>query len=99
MPEIYHYKNTHQLILDELTDSDGNYVNDATVSASIKDDDGNELESITMSYESGSNGKYKGNISYSLSVSIGDVIWAEITAVDGSSYGFWRVKIIVQHRD
>ena len=79
--------------------SDGAFVNDATVTWSLKDSDGVELDSGTLTYVSGSNGRYQGVQQSSVNIgSKDDVVFLEVTAVSGTLDGFRRVQGVVLFR-
>lgn len=95
--------NTNVIILDELTlASTGAYINDATVTVTIKDENDTELTGetwpLTMSYVTGSDGKYAGAVSSSVSVSAGDLLSCEVTATSGGNTGFWDAPLRVKAR-
>ncbi len=79
--------------------SDGAYVNDATVTFSLKDSDDEELVSGSMPYVSGSNGRYQGTVQSTVGLGdVDDVVWLEVTAVSGALDGFRRIQGRVTHR-
>lgn len=81
------------------------YVNDATVTCTIKDLAGNEVAPtgfswpVTLSYVSGSNGKYQGTIDKSIAISAGVSYWLEITAVSGTLNDSRRIPLIAAYRE
>ena len=81
-----------------LVNSDGTYVNDATMTFSIKDSDDDVVtgaENVTMSYVSESNGQYRGVAPRTLSYKEAESYFLEITI--GSNY-FHRVACAAQYR-
>lgn len=68
-----------------LQDLDGTYINDATLTVTLKDTAGTLITGQTypasMSYVSASNGNYRGPISDSINVSPGDLLeaWIDIS--------------------
>ncbi len=95
------YKNDNLIEVDELKDEvAGTFLNAATVTAVLKDSAGATIgSSITLTFVSGSNGKYQGNVPDDLAVNLGDRITAEITADDGADKrAFWVVGLVVEKR-
>lgn len=79
------------------------YVNDATVTVTIKDILGSAVTGltfpITLTYVTGSNGIYRATLDKALSLSDGLSYFAEITAASGGVDGFWRVPLIAGYRE
>jgi len=69
------------------------YINNATVTAVLKDEDGTEVASITLEYVSGSEGEYVGQIAASVSLTDGAQYTLTITIVGG---GFTLTRQIVR---
>ena len=79
--------------------SDGAYVNDATVTFSLKDSDEVELVAGTMPYVAGTNGRYQGVVRSTIDLGDADgVVWLEVTADAGALDGFRRIQGRVAHR-
>jgi hypothetical protein len=83
--------------------TDETYVNDATVSVTVKDDCGLVVSGQTwpalMQYVSASNGDYRLTIANTLQLKSGKQYFAEITATNGgSATGFWRYPFRPQTR-
>jgi len=82
--------------------SDGSYVNDATVTMTLKDSAGASVSGatgLTLSYVSGSNGRYQGTLPYTLSLTAGADYTLEITGTSaGSVRGFWVLTVNVVDR-
>lgn len=78
------------------------YVNSATVTVTLVDSGDVELSGeswpLTMSYESGSDGDYSGVVAAALSVTIGQLITAQITATDSGQTGYWEIPVEVVTR-
>lgn len=72
------------------------YINDATVTATVKDRSGNEVAGqswpLTLDYVVLSNGTYQGNLEDALVLSRGASYFVEITATAGTGKGFWRFQ-------
>lgn len=79
-----------------LTDAiTGEYINDATVTFSLKDASDNvvsSLSGVSMAYVTDSNGIYRGTIPDTADISDGRIYYVEITAVAGDRNGFRRIK-------
>lgn len=96
--------NTNLLELRGLqTAIDEAYVNDATVTVTIKDDCGSNVTGqawpAIMNYVSGSNGDYRAIISSAVQIKAGKKYFAEISASGGASeIGFWRYAFRPQTR-
>ena len=79
--------------------SDGAYVNDATVTWSLKDSDEVELASGTLTYVTGSNGRYQGVLQSTVDIGAkDDNIWLEVTATSGTLNGFRRIQGMLMYR-
>ncbi len=79
--------------------SDGAYVNDATVSWSLKDSDDAEIAAGALTYVAGSNGRYQGVLRSDVELgAINSVVWLEVTAVSGVLNGFRRIQGRVTYR-
>lgn len=95
---IIYLNNSHTVRLDGLVDKDGSYVNDATVTLqSLLDKSGNAVSGVTvpltMSYVSGSNGRYEGALDESLSITAEQWYTATVRAVSGSTQGQWKERL------
>jgi len=68
------------------------YVNDATVTMTLKDVNGVALVTGTsMAYVAGSNGKYQGTLQNTLTLTAGYKYFLEITATRGTEVLFKRI--------
>ena len=78
----------------------GTYINDATVTATIKTKSGSTVAGpIAMSYVAASNGLYRGTIADDLAVTLGVSYVAEITADGGAGLkGAWSFPFTVVSR-
>ena len=82
------------IIWDDMTDPvSGAYINDATVTFDLLDNDGDLLlNDVSMPYVSGSAGKYAGTIDVA-AVTLQEITYSiEITAVAGARNGFRVIK-------
>lgn len=79
------------------------YINFALVTAELLDSDGNQVLGetwpLTLSYEAGSDGNYSGTVSADLVVSNGDILDANIVAVNGADRGAWGIPVEVAIRN
>jgi hypothetical protein len=80
----------------------GDYLNVATVTASIRDLKGNLVvgaENIIMEHVSSSNGDYRGRISHAANFVEGKQYVAEVTAIgDADIQGYWKLSFQVRRR-
>jgi len=96
--------NTNVLELQGLQDAiDQTYVNDATVTVTIKDDCGSNVAGqawpAAMNYVSASNGTYRLIVASTLQIKSGKKYFAEISVNGGASeIGFWRYPFRPQTR-
>lgn len=78
------------------------YINDATVTFTLKDADGNVVENLldqAMAYVTASNGCYKGSIADTVVLQVGHRYFVEVTATkSGVGVGFWRVATTAGYR-
>lgn len=87
--EVIYLSNDNLLIVDAVQDSsDDSYINDATVTCTLKDLDGNAVTGqtfpLTLAYVSGSNGKYQGKLEDGLSLTARQAYIAHIDIDAGS---------------
>ena len=84
---------------DGMTDPTGAYLNAATVTCQVKDSaDSTTATGITLTYVAGSNGKYRGTIPSTTSLTEEATYYVEVTAVEGSNNGFRRTREIAKYR-
>ena len=81
----------------------GEYINDATVQATLKDSEDANVSGqswpTTLSYVTGSNGKYRATLEDGLSLTVGDRYTAEITADGGDGLkAKWSVDLLCKAR-
>jgi len=81
----------------------GVYVNDATVTATLKNSNGVNVTGqswpLTLAFVSSSNGVYRGTLEDGLSLAEGEVYTAEITADAGSDQiASWSIKLTANKR-
>ena len=89
--------------VDKLQDSsDDSFLNAATVTAVLKDENGTnvtgQIMPISMSYVSASDGKYQGIFDSVVALSDGDCGTIEITAAEGTLDAFWTLSYRVKKR-
>lgn len=86
------------ILIDGLKNSrTGAFVNDAVVGVTLKDHNGTELTGDTWpsvgSYQTGSDGDYQIPIAAAVSVSVGQVVEAVVTAVSGGLTLTWNLRL------
>ena len=96
--EIYYVGNDNVIVLDELTNSaTAAYINDATVTVTVKDSAGvnvvGETWPLAMGYVSASNGKYRAVLQDTLSMTADRAYVAHIDAAGDSLTGHWEVPV------
>lgn len=89
MSETIYIDSDNLLTLDALYDNAGaSYVNDATVTVTLLDMAGSEVSGetwpVSLSYVSGSDGKYRGTLTDTLSLSANKRYTAKVTADGGA---------------
>jgi hypothetical protein len=89
--------NTMVLQVDELQDVDGNFVNNATVTATLLDSTGAQVSGqswpLTLAYVAASNGRYTGNLAYGLVLTRAAYYELDITVTTASYYAAWRKTV------
>ena len=105
MLTVIYVGNDTLLELDKLRRaSTGAFINDATVTYAIKSDSsgapGSTLSGGTgsLSYVTGSNGKYQGTIESSVTTTAGSLYWIEVTFSSGSLNGVIQEQVEAQRR-
>lgn len=82
--------------------SNGSYVNDATVTMTLKTSAGATVSgasALVLTYVTGSNGKYQGTLPYTLSLTNGETYTLEITGITGGGErAFWALAVDVVDR-
>ena len=81
--------------------STGAYVNDASVTMTLKDSNGDAVvgaSALSLAYVSDSNGRYQGTLPSSLTLTAGATYTLEITATSGSTTAFWTLSVNVVNR-
>ncbi len=81
--------------------SNGNYLNSATVTFTLKDSAGTAVtgaSAIAMTYVALSNGKYQGTLESTVSLTEGGKYWLEVTATSGTIVGFRRIECYATYR-
>jgi len=106
MSEIAYVSNDSLLKLDGLEDEAATtttYINDATVTATLVDEDGANVSGqswpVTLSYVAASNGNYRATLEDVLVLSHGSNYTAKITANGGAGLmGYWELPIAAETR-
>lgn len=105
MPRAYvmFVDNDMLIEVDGLQDSsDDSYLNAATVTALLKDENDvnvtGQLMPVSLSYVAGSNGKYQGIFDSVVDRIAGDCGTIEITAAEGTLDAFWTLSYRVKKR-
>jgi hypothetical protein len=81
------------------------YINDATVTCTIKDLTGTAVTPtgftwpVTLAYVAASDGIYRGTIDKNIAITAGISYWLEITAVSGSLNDFRRLALVGAYRE
>lgn len=96
--------NDHLLTLEGVQDAvSGDYLNAATVTATLKTRAGVEVEGdnwpITLDYVADSDGNYQGVIEDGVEITAGKTYIVEITVdAGGDLIGFWRFPVVATWR-
>lgn len=94
--------NDMRLELDELRDPDGAYINTATVTATLLDSDGEEVEGVTwpvtLEYVEESDGKYQGILDDAIELVDKEIYTLVVDSVDGESKGHWELAVQARTR-
>jgi hypothetical protein len=100
--EVLSINSTNLIRLDVLTNaSSGAYVNNATVTFSLKDAGGNivgGLSNVSMPYIASSNGRYEGAIPNTTSLTLNALYTIEITATASPIVLFRRLSCVAKYR-
>lgn len=78
--------------------SDGQYVNDATVTFVLKDTAGTTIASGSLAYTL-NEGRYDGILSSTVALTRGETYYLEVTAVSGDADAFRRIECVAMHQD
>ena len=81
--------------------SDETYINDATVTFTLKDSNGNAVTGATtvaMAYVSGSDGKYQGTLDSTVTLTENAYYTVEFTATSGTLNDFRRLSVQAKYR-
>jgi hypothetical protein len=84
-----------------MENSRGEFMNSATATFTIKDEDGvavTNAENIVMSYIAGSNGRYEGVSTSNIGLVVGAPYTLEITAYQGNDDAFRKLTVQVLDR-
>lgn len=101
--EVVFRNNDNLIEVRELQqETTGNYLNSATVEVTLYDDEDNEISGeswpLTLSYVSGSDGKYRATLSKDLQLGSVEEGKAVVTADSGAGYAEWTVEVIYENR-
>lgn len=102
--KVAYLGNTNTLRLDGLRLlGEDTYADDATVTATVKDADGNAVTGqswpVALAYVAGSDGRYEGALSHQLALEDGAEYVAEIAAEAASgAIGFWEFPFVASVR-
>jgi hypothetical protein len=100
--EVLSIGSSNLVRLDALTNaSTGAYVNDATVTFTLKDAAGSVvsgLANVSMPYVAASNGRYEGIIPSSAALALNALCTLEITTTSGSLVLFRRLSCVAKYR-
>ncbi len=103
MTEIY-LNNDNLLSIEALKNaSSGSFMNDATVTATLKDSSGNTVSGqtfpLTLSYMADTDGNYQATLSDSLNIIESTIYTAEITATSSSGLvAKWNMELTATKR-
>lgn len=79
--------------------SNGNYVNDATVTWALEDAGGDEVATGSLEYVSATNGQYDGVLESTVVLVSGGIYYLKVTAESGQANGFRRVECVAAYQD
>ena len=105
MPQILFHENTMTIELLGLQDADDDsYINNATVTVTITDEDDvdvvGETWPVTMTYVAASNGDYRANLSYLMDIDPRNIYTAKVTAIaTGGERANWKYPLVAEERD
>lgn len=102
---LTYYQNNDNLVVNPTPmrlASSGAYINDATVTMTLKDSAGASVSGATglsLTYVTDSNGLYQGTLPYTLSLTAGESYTLEITGTKaGVARAFWTLSVDVVDR-
>ncbi len=104
MGQVIYDKNDNLLELDALKDAlTGSFLNAATVTVTVVDKDGTNVVGQTwptsMGYVAASDGKYRAVLEDVMTLTVGEMYFAQITADAGSGKkGYWVLPIAARER-
>lgn len=104
MTDILYVGNSNIIELSNLRDnSDNSIIADATVTVTLKDSEGEEVDGaswpVTMDAVEGSAGSYRATLSSSLELSVGSKYVAEITVMKSGATALWKRRLTAKVRD
>jgi len=102
MTNVWWDNNSHRVTLTGLTDPDGEYVNDAAVSATMTDLLGNELADVewplALSEDGTLTGVYTADLPPDTELEAGQYALVTVTATRNDVVGEWTLKVLVKRR-
>lgn len=99
----YYYKNDMIIEVNGLKNAiSGAYVNDATVTVTMVDSAGSsvvgETWPLSVGYVGGTDGIYRATLQDSLTLTVGNLYTAKVTAVGGGYQAYWETPLMVTYR-
>lgn len=96
--DVVYVLNDNLIEVDKLQDaSDDLYINDATVTVTLKDSDGTNVTGqswpLTLDYVADSDGKYQGTLESALSLTVKEHYYAHVDAVKGTLVAHWEKQL------
>jgi hypothetical protein len=96
--DVVYVLNDNLIEIDKLQDaSDDSYINDATVTVTLKDSDGTNVTGqswpLTLGYVAGTDGKYQGTLESALNLTSREQYYAHIDAVKGTLAAHWEKQL------
>lgn len=102
---LTYYQNNDNLVTNPtpmILSATGAYINDATVTMTLKDSVGASVSGATglsLTYVTDSNGTYQGTLPYTLTLTAGESYTLEITGTkSGVARAFWVLDVDVVNR-
>jgi hypothetical protein len=99
MANVYVSNDNLLQVLGLMDEAEGNFLNDATVTAVVTDSSGNTLTSLSLDYIIGSQGDYQGTLLASISWVALQSYTVTVTATRGGITAVWEIPVIATHRE